>query len=199
MTTFARSTSDRATSGRERILEAAATLFVGSGYAETSLRDIAATAGMKAGSVYYHFSSKDEIIEQVLREGMLAVERAFDDAVEAGDGLAPEARLRLHVAAHLAALFGHGAFTAAHVTMFHTVPDEVRDVVVPLRDAYEARWGALLDELAPGVASPSIARLMLLGAMNSAHEWYDPDGSQTVDELAADIVTQFWHGFGGRS
>jgi AcrR family transcriptional regulator len=184
--------------GRDRILEAAATLFVGNGYAETSLRDIAATAGMKAGSVYYHFASKDEIIEQVLREGMLAMERAFDDASARAAGHDPEARLRLHVAAHLEALFGHGPFTAAHVTMFHTVPDGVRDVVVPLRDAYEDRWGRLLDELSPGTGSPSIARLMLLGALNSTLEWYDPQGSQTVERLATDIVAQFWHGFGGR-
>lgn len=187
-----------ATSGRDRILEAAGSLFIRSGYAETSLRDIASAAGMKAGSVYYHFASKDEIIEDVLREGMRAVEQAFDDAAERAEHLDPEGRLRAHVAAHLEALFGHGAFTAAHVTMFHTVPDEVREVVVPLRDAYEARWGELLEEIAPPRSdrSTTVARLMLLGAMNSSLEWYDPQGSQSIDRLAADIVGQFWHGFG---
>ncbi len=83
--------------------------------------------------------------------------------------------------------------------MFHTVPDEVREVVVPLRDAYEARWGDLLDELAPShdrKRSAVISRLMLLGAMNSSLEWYDPEGSQTVEGLAAELVSRFWHGFG---
>src|SRR3954467_8164786 len=43
------------------VLDSPAKLFRIHGYAATSLRDIAAAAGMKAGSLYYHFSSKDEI------------------------------------------------------------------------------------------------------------------------------------------
>ncbi len=188
-----------ATPGRTRILEEAATLFVERGYAETSLRGIAAAAGMKAGSVYYHFDSKDQIIEEVLREGMAAVERAFDDAAARSAGGEAEERLTAHVEAHLEALFAHGAFTAAHVTMFHTVPEEVRDVIVPLRDAYEARWAELLVELAPSGSNRDVgfARRIFLGAMNSSLDWYDPDGSRLVGDLAREVVSQFWHGFGG--
>jgi AcrR family transcriptional regulator len=187
-----------ATSGRTRILEEAANLFVVRGYAETSLRGIAAAAGMKAGSVYYHFESKDRIIEEVLREGMTAVEQAFDAAADRTAAGSPQERLTAHVGAHLEALFAHGAFTAAHVTMFHTVPDEVREVIVPLRDRYERRWADLLEELAPSGSQRDVglARLILIGAMNSSLEWYDPEGSESVDGLAAEIVTQFWRGFG---
>ena len=187
------------TTGRTRILEEAALLFVDHGYAETSLRGIATAAGMKAGSVYYHFDSKDQIIEEVLRAGMDAVNEAFDDAADRSDDAPAEERLVAHVTAHLEALFTHGAFTAAHVTMFHTVPDEVRDVIVPLRDTYEARWSRLLTELASSERHRDIrlARLILLGAMNASLEWYDPEGSESVAGLAREIVTQFWRGFGG--
>ena len=187
--------------GRARILEEAAGIFVERGYAETSLRGIASAAGMKAGSVYYHFESKDEIIESVLREGMVAVDDAFDAASEASAGRSAEERLTAHVAAHLRALFDHGAFTASHVTMFHTVPDGVREVIVPLRDAYEGRWAELLAELAPSDTTRDVglARLILIGAMNSSLEWFDPDGSQSLDGLAHEIVVQFWQGFGGAS
>lgn len=187
--------------GRVRILEEAAARFVERGYAETSLRGIAAAAGMKAGSVYYHFDSKDEIIEEVLREGMAAVDRAFDEAALATRDAEVIDRLVVHVVAHLRALFSHGAFTAAHVTMFHTVPAELRDVIIPLRDAYEARWAGLLSELAPRGSTRDlrIARLILFGAMNSSFEWYDPEGEQSLEGLAREIVTQFWVGFGGSS
>ena len=184
--------------GRIRILDEAASLFLQSGYAGTSLRDIAAAAGMKAGSIYYHFESKDQILEDVLRHGVEAVNDAFDDVGEQTSDADPVNRLTAHVAGHLTALFEHGAFTAAHVTMFHTVPDEVRDAIIPLRDAYEARWSGLLAELAPTRAGHdlSLARLMLLGAMNSSVEWFDPEGSQTPRQLAIGIVSQFWLGFG---
>ena len=44
---------------REEILAAAARLFRQQGYATTTLRQIAEAAGIKAGSIYYHFGSKD--------------------------------------------------------------------------------------------------------------------------------------------
>ena len=66
----------RADVSRQQILAVAATLFCARGYAGTSLRDIAAAAGMKAGSLYYHFASKEELTAEVLRIG---VERGHRD------------------------------------------------------------------------------------------------------------------------
>ena len=45
--------------GRARIMDEAATLFLRHGYEGTSLRQLADVVGMKAGSLYYHFASKD--------------------------------------------------------------------------------------------------------------------------------------------
>src|SRR5271154_5122899 len=49
---------------RRLILEAAAALFREKGYAEVSLREIAQAAGMKTGSLYYHFESKESLVEE---------------------------------------------------------------------------------------------------------------------------------------
>lgn len=45
---------------RDLILRVAAQLFRQQGYSATTLRQIADKAGMKAGSIYYHFDSKDD-------------------------------------------------------------------------------------------------------------------------------------------
>ena len=45
-----------------RILDEAAHQFLTAGYAETTLRKIAAGVDMKAGSIYHHFASKDELV-----------------------------------------------------------------------------------------------------------------------------------------
>ena len=47
---------------RQRILDAAAHTFLEKGYAATRLSDIATAAGMQAGSIYYHFDSKEQIM-----------------------------------------------------------------------------------------------------------------------------------------
>ena len=84
------------------------------------------------------------LLTEILRRGIDVMEQAWDDAAATTAGADPFTRLAAHVRAHLAALFDHGPYTAAHVTAFRTAPVEVRDAVVPMRDAYEARWTELL-------------------------------------------------------
>jgi AcrR family transcriptional regulator len=47
---------------RERILQAALKLFHDRGFDSTTMRDIAARAGMATGAAYYYFDSKDAIV-----------------------------------------------------------------------------------------------------------------------------------------
>jgi AcrR family transcriptional regulator len=47
---------------RERILDVALDLFIRRGYAETSLREIAAELGFSKAALYYHFESKQDIL-----------------------------------------------------------------------------------------------------------------------------------------
>ncbi len=48
--------------GKERIASAAASLFLSSGYHNTSVREIAQKAGLSVGSVFNYFTSKEEIL-----------------------------------------------------------------------------------------------------------------------------------------
>jgi AcrR family transcriptional regulator len=80
---------------RKRILDAGARAFRRDGYAAAALKDIAALAGLQAGSLYYHFGSKEEIVEEVLEVGVEGVSAATREAVAAlGPGSDPLARLR---------------------------------------------------------------------------------------------------------
>jgi AcrR family transcriptional regulator len=47
---------------RERILDVALELFARKGYAETSLREVAAELGISKAALYYHFESKQDIL-----------------------------------------------------------------------------------------------------------------------------------------
>jgi AcrR family transcriptional regulator len=49
-------------STRDRILDVALDLFVGKGFDGTSLREIAAQLGITKAAIYYHFSSKEDIL-----------------------------------------------------------------------------------------------------------------------------------------
>lgn len=51
---------------REAIIEAAYQLFIEHGYHGTSMRDIAAGASITAGSIYNHFTDKEQIFKAVI-------------------------------------------------------------------------------------------------------------------------------------
>lgn len=186
--------------GRRRIMDEAATLFLRQGYDGASLRHIAAACGMKAGSLYYHFASKNEILEAVLRRGIEIMVDAFEAAAVETAGAPARERLGRHIRAHLAALHENGPYTAVHVTTFRTAPGEVRDVIVPVRDSYEAMWTGLLTELFDtGELDPStpvgLTRLNLFASMNHSIEWFDTERGN-LDELAEVIAHQLWQGVG---
>ncbi len=57
----------QANSRRDELLELAATMFAERGLRATTVRDIADGAGILSGSLYHHFSSKEEMVDEVLR------------------------------------------------------------------------------------------------------------------------------------
>jgi len=53
---------------RDELLELAATMIAERGLRATTVRDIADSAGILSGSLYHHFKSKEQMVEEVLRE-----------------------------------------------------------------------------------------------------------------------------------
>src|SRR5713101_7516587 len=108
---------------RKRILDAGAAAFRRDGYASVTLKDIAALAGLRAGSLYYHFGSKEEIVEEVLEVGVEGVSAATREAVAAlGPDADPFARLRAAIAAHLNFVLEESDYAVANIRILSQVP-----------------------------------------------------------------------------
>jgi len=61
------STGGQPASRRDELLELAAVMFAERGLRATTVRDIADSAGILSGSLYHHFSSKEEMVDELLR------------------------------------------------------------------------------------------------------------------------------------
>jgi AcrR family transcriptional regulator len=59
--------SQPAATRRDELLELAAAMFAERGLRATTVRDIADAAGILSGSLYHHFKSKEEMVDEVLR------------------------------------------------------------------------------------------------------------------------------------
>lgn len=75
-----------------RILEAALELFRIDGYDKTTMRDIAASAGVATGAAYYYYESKEAIVQAFYAMASNAMQPRIEAAVSSEKGL--EKRLR---------------------------------------------------------------------------------------------------------
>lgn len=183
----ATSISAEATDTRERILLEAARLLRHHGYAATTLREIADAAGVKAGSIYYHFESKEEILGEVLDKGITIVANAVRARIEA---LPADASWRDRIAAgiegHLWGMLHYGDFTSANIRVYGQIPTSAKNRHKIVRRAYADYWDRLLaSALASGELRQdtglAVIRLFVIGALNWTVEWYNPQRGSFQD------------------
>jgi AcrR family transcriptional regulator len=174
---------------RRRVLDAAAAEFARNGYASVTLKDIAARAGLQAGSLYYYFDTKEDLVEAILAEGVDATSRDTRAAVGAlGANAEPLTRLRVAIAAHLRGVLSEGSYASANLRILGQLPDAIRERHLKQQREYGAFWKALFRAAADaGVIRPgfdlSVLRMLTLGALNWSVEWYQK-GRCTPTEIA---------------
>ena len=63
---------------KRKIFETSMKLFAEKGYENTSIEEITATVGVAKGTLYYHFTSKEEIFDFLVQEGIKLLQNSVD-------------------------------------------------------------------------------------------------------------------------
>ena len=179
---------------RERILNEAAKHFSRYGFVGASTRDIAKAAGMKAGSLYYHFDSKETLLLEVEREAFRRVEKRVSAALE---GVCdPWDRLTAACGAHLEAVLQNREYIdVTSRELPNTRSRKTRRTFRALRRDYEQIFRDLIDRLPLDAdVDRTIFRLTLLGALAWSLVWYRPSGPDAPEETAEKIVALLRYG-----
>jgi len=170
---------------RGELLRAAARLFVKKGFHATTTRDIAEAVGMRSGSPFYHFRSKQDLLKAAMIEGLEAGYRHMQAAIAGVED--PEQRLRILIRAHLGNLLEGECQVPMLLYELRSLDAGARAEVAAVTDRYQQPWQAALDELALGgrirSAAPPV-RLFLFGMLNWSNQWFRPDGELSLDEIA---------------
>ncbi|TWT15213.1 TetR/AcrR family transcriptional regulator [Reyranella sp. CPCC 100927] len=184
---------------RRRILDAAARVFAQNGYADTRLSDIATEADTFAGSIYYYFESREDLVEEVLRLGVTGVFDAVRDKVESMPADSTHrARITTAIATHLLFTLKLNHFATANQRLFAQVPSEIRQRHIHVHRAYGEYWRKLLEgarragELRRDI-DLSVLRLQILGAINWTVEWYKP-GKRSIEQIASQLAVTIFDG-----
>jgi AcrR family transcriptional regulator len=162
---------------RRRILDAAAAEVARHGRAGASLTAIATAAGLKPGSVYFHFASREQLIdamvEEGLRESLARLDRAIAEVTDPARPGDPRARLRAAIRAHLDALQDLHDYAVVVLASAVDLEGPPAARFRALRRSYVHQWTELIEDaqragvVAPGPAARTV-RDLLVGALNYA-------------------------------
>jgi TetR/AcrR family transcriptional regulator, cholesterol catabolism regulator len=169
---------------RHELTRQAARLFAEQGYHGTSMEDLASAMGVQKGSLYAHVRSKEELLDEIAREGAVAFHAALD---EIDERLPAVEKLRLALRAHLRVVGEQLDVATVFVREWRYLEGERREQFLAERRRYEERIRALFRE---GVEQSelrtdldvTVAGLVFLSAANWAYTWLQP--GRDTDGLA---------------
>lgn len=164
----------RADNRRQALVDAAAAAFREFGYHAASMREVAGRVGMLAGSMYYHFGSKDELLLAVYDEGVRRISKQVREEIKGIKD--PRAKLQKALEAHLDALLDGSDYVQVVIRVLPKDAPGVEDRLVALRNEYENIFKNVFDELDMTTEKKHYLRLFLIGACNWTQVWYHKEG-----------------------
>lgn len=189
-----RTPTEKSAKTQERIRTAAARVLTQRGIATARLGDIAAEAGVQAPAIYYYYGSREELIEDVIRQGQIGTETRVTQALEELDpGTAALDKICVAVEAHLRALHELSDYTTAAVRNVGQMPTAMRERMRADQRRYGRVWKRLFEEARDhGELRADLdlrsAQLLVIGALNWTPEWW-ADSKVPLETLVTTACT----------
>ena len=182
---------------RAEVIDAAAAVFAEQGFHGASTKDIADRLGLRQGSLYYYFESKDAALVEVCNIGIEGHVEGMQ-AILAADAPAAE-KFRRMIANHLTPVRDKRNYVRAFVRERRHLPAPHRRRIAELVKEYETMIQRLFED---GVADGSfkagldcrLVTLTVLDACNGAVHWHKREPGGAIDNLIDYYASLFLQG-----
>ncbi len=167
-----------ASTRREELLAIAGRLFAERGFAQTTVRDIADAAGILSGSLYYHFDSKESMVDELLDSFQTSLWASYDEIT--ASSASPREKLEAVVRASFEAIASHPSEVAIYQNDAGFLMGLERfDYLRKRHDKFRRLWlGLLRDGIAAGELREDLdvelAYRFLCDTVWVAVRWYRP-------------------------
>lgn len=183
---------------RTDILDNAARLFAEQGIGSTSVREISAAVGMLSGSLYHHFVSKDEMVEEILKGFLDDLQGRYRMVLEEGTG--PRDTLENLIRATLEIIRDHPHATQIYqneVAYIQKLPKTTG--VRAISSDIAKMW---VETIEKGIASglfkkdldAHVVHRLLRDSLWLTARWFTPSSSYTLEKLGDDCAALFLDG-----
>ncbi|ROZ49044.1 TetR/AcrR family transcriptional regulator [Rhodococcus sp. WS3] len=172
------------------IRDAALTLFSDRGYYGTGMEHIASAVGLAPSSLYNHWKSKQDLLQDIMEATLQELLAAFDVATR--DAQTPADALRAAMDAHVRYHATHNRDARVGNREISSLASDARERVRATRREYAASWRQLI---AQGVSdgqfddvSPELAANALLEMGIGVSQWFKSTGSLPLDRIASEYA-----------
>ncbi|MZD06222.1 TetR family transcriptional regulator [Streptomyces sp. SID5785] len=187
---------------RGELLQTAAEVFAEQGYNATTVRKIADHAGMLAGSLYYHFDSKESMLEEILRTFLDELWSGYDTVLDAD--LGPRETLQALVTESFREIDRHRPAVAIYQKESRQLAAQDRfEFLAASQRRFEKTWLTTLERgVADGVFRSDLdIRLTYRFVRDTvwvAASWYRPGGHHSPEEIARQYLSMVLDGIATR-
>ena len=178
---------------RVRILEAAVDLFSEVGYVNATTGDIADRAGITKRTLYRHMGSKDNLLAEVHRQLLDNARSRWEDVVARGND--PVRTFEELIEAHLDVVAEYRRSLRVFLESFKYLSEEAKAEIQDQRNAYLREFvGLMVNGQATGAFRPGdavVRTMLILSALNSGYDWYDPSERTEDGEPTSTFIAKF--------
>ncbi|MEO6533991.1 MAG: TetR/AcrR family transcriptional regulator [Pseudolysinimonas sp.] len=174
---------------RQVVLDAAVAAFIEHGYDATSMGLLSSRLGLSKAAIYHHFPAKVELLRAALDEALGGLEGVLrEDGATRGNA---EQRLAFVMSGAVHVLIAK----LPYVTLLLRVrgnSEVERDALARRREFDRAVTALVIEARNEGSVrsdiDPSVVTRLIFGMINSIVEWYRPEGPESADQLASDVL-----------
>ncbi|CAM5406358.1 TetR/AcrR family transcriptional regulator [Streptomyces avidinii] len=183
---------------RRELLDTAAEVFAAQGYNATTVRKIADAAGMLAGSLYYHFDSKESMLDEILSAFLTELWDGYDTVLAAG--LGPRETIEALVTESFREIDRHRAAVAIYQKESRTLSAQPRfHYLSDSQQKFEKAWLGTLERGVEAKVFRSDLDIRLTyrfvrDTVWVAASWYRPGGQHSPEEIARQYLSMVLDG-----
>jgi TetR/AcrR family transcriptional regulator, cholesterol catabolism regulator len=180
----------------QHILFHSAQIFANQGFEATSIRQISCATGISLSSLYYYFTSKQELLYLIQNNAFaLILGRANARLARVHD---PQARLRILVQNHIEYFLSHPSEMKVLAHEEDALEAPYCDDIAAIKRRYYAlareTFDAVTAECVMPNANSRVAVLSLFGMMNWIYKWHSPQVDPDAEQLTDTILSIFLYG-----
>ena len=187
-------------SGKDAIIDAAASCFMEAGYSDASIDDVAERLGATKGMIYHYFRSKADLFFEVHRRGM-AINLGSIEPIVNGD-LPVSEKFSEICRTHLGNMIEHIRYQrvvlqGVDMHLFGATTPGQREKLKLLMEERERYEGMIRSVLVEGrrqglfeFDSPSLASKAVLAILNNPVIWYQPRQNENAKHTQS-LIDEF--------